>query len=91
MPIGAIGRVERRQIHLLDGVNDKPCEVALRQPLANIRWHQEDLLAITRDEVLGHHQMVLKPAGQQPFYATASRESGSKTTKTVSVQLGCGT
>jgi hypothetical protein len=59
MPVGAIGGVKDRQIQLLYGVDDKPRQVALRQPLANIRRHQKHLLRITRDEVLPHHQMVL--------------------------------
>jgi hypothetical protein len=33
MAIGAVGRVEDRQVHLLDRVEHEPREVALRQPL----------------------------------------------------------
>ena len=33
VPVGAIDRVERRQVQLLDGVDDKPREMTLRQPL----------------------------------------------------------
>jgi hypothetical protein len=58
-PVVAIGRVERRQIHLGDCVQHEPREVALGQPLAQARRQQQLLLAITRDEVLRHHRMVL--------------------------------
>jgi hypothetical protein len=48
----AIGAIERRQLHPRDGIDHKPREMALRQPLAHVRRHQKRLLAITRDEVL---------------------------------------
>ena len=57
----AIAGQERRQIHRLDSVQDKPREVILRQPLPQTRRQQQLLLAITRDEVLRHPDMVLTP------------------------------
>ena len=69
VPVGAIGRVERRQIQLLNGIDDEPREVALRQPPANIRRHQKYLLAITRDEVLPHQRIVLNPSDSSPVHA----------------------
>jgi hypothetical protein len=60
-PVDAIGGIKRLEIHLADGVDDKPREVPLRQPLANIGRHQKRLLAITRDKALAHHEMVLNP------------------------------
>jgi hypothetical protein len=63
-PIRAIGRVKHAQIHRVDGVEHEPREVILRQPLAHVRWHQERLLAITRDEPLRHPRIVFKPPGQ---------------------------
>src|SRR4051812_15152119 len=53
-PVDPIGRVERVQVHLADGVDDKPREVALRKPLTDIGRHQKRLLAITRDKALSH-------------------------------------
>ena len=76
-PIDAIGRVERLEIHLADGVDDKPRQMPRRQPLADIGRHQKRLLAITRDEALAHHEMVLNPPDDTPTYATASGESDS--------------
>ena len=73
MPVGAIGRVKRRQIHLLDGIDDEPREVTLRQPLADIRRHQKHLLAITRDEVLPHHRIVLNPPDSTPLRDSLTR------------------
>jgi len=70
--IDPIGRVERLKLHRGDGVNDKPREMALGQPLADIRRHQKRLLAITRDEALAHPEIVLNPPDDTPTYATAS-------------------
>jgi hypothetical protein len=61
VPIGAIGAIERRQIHPGDHVDDEPREVILRQPLANIRRQQKRLVTIARDEVLPHHRSLLNP------------------------------
>jgi len=58
-PVDAIGRIERLQIHLGDSVDHEPGEVPRRQPLADVGWHQERLLAITRDKALAHREMVL--------------------------------
>jgi hypothetical protein len=77
MPIQAIGGIERRQIHRRHRIHNKPRKVTLRQPLANVRRHQEHLLAIARQKVLGHAGMVLNPPDTTPLCATASRESGS--------------
>jgi hypothetical protein len=60
--IGSIAGIKRAQIQRVDGLNDKPREMALRQPLAQARRQQQLLLAITRDEVLRHHEMVLTTA-----------------------------
>src|SRR3954453_5087015 len=57
----AIASQEGAQIHRVDGVEHEPREVVLRQPLAQARRQQQLLLAITRDEVLPHPQMVLTP------------------------------
>jgi hypothetical protein len=68
MTIGAIGRVERRQIHRLHRGQHKPREVIRRQPLAKARRHQQHLLTITRQEVLGHAWIVLTtPDSTTPF------------------------
>jgi len=45
---------ERAQIHLLDGLQDKPDEVILRQPLTQARRQQQLLVTITEKEVRGH-------------------------------------
>jgi hypothetical protein len=60
-PITPIGRIEALEVHLLDRRHHEPRQMVLRQPLANIRRHQERLLAITRDEALAHREMVLNP------------------------------
>src|SRR5215207_9366285 len=73
----AITRIERRQVHLADGVEHEPREVALGQPLAQARRQQQLLLAITRDEVLRHHRMVLTTADRPGVCATPSAESST--------------
>jgi hypothetical protein len=60
-PITPISAIERLEIHLLDGLDHKPREMPFRQPLAHIRRHQKRLLAITSDEALSHHGIVLNP------------------------------
>jgi hypothetical protein len=57
--VGAIRGVERRQIHLRDRLDHKPCQVILRQPLAQAGRQQQLLLAITRQEVLRHARIAL--------------------------------
>jgi hypothetical protein len=59
VPILAVSGVERRQIHRVDRVDDEPRQVVLGQPLTQIRRHQQHLLAIARQEVLRHDEMVL--------------------------------
>jgi hypothetical protein len=50
------------QVKLRDGVDDKPRQVALRQPLAQARGQQQLLLTITTEEVLRHPGIVLLAA-----------------------------
>jgi hypothetical protein len=59
MSVGAIGGIERAQIKLRDGIDDEPREMAFRQPLVQARRQQQLLLAIARDEVLRHREIVL--------------------------------
>jgi hypothetical protein len=59
--VDPVGGVERGQIHLVNGGDDKPRQVILRQPLADIGRHQKRLLAITHDEALSHPRIVLNP------------------------------
>ena len=75
--VETIGRIERVQLHLADGVDDEPREVVPRQPIPHIRRHQKRLITITRDEALSHHQMVLNAPDSTPTYATASPQSRS--------------
>jgi hypothetical protein len=53
-PIGSIGAIERLELHRIHRAEHEPRKVILRQPLAHVGWHQERLLAITRDETLSH-------------------------------------
>src|SRR5262249_42610400 len=61
VPVGAIGAVEGRQVHLLHGAQDRPCQVVLGQPFPEARRHQQHLLAVTLDEVLRHAASFLNP------------------------------
>ena len=74
LSVGAISGEEGRQIELLDGVEDEPREVVLRQPVAQARRQQQLLLAIARDEVLPHHEMVLNRADDN----SPARSSGCR-------------
>jgi hypothetical protein len=59
MPIGAIRGQERAQVELVDRVDHKPREVILGQPFAQARRQQQLLLAITRQEVMRHPEIVV--------------------------------
>src|SRR5690348_255774 len=67
-----MGPVEPARVKRGDGVDHEPREVPLGQPLAQARRQQQLLLAITRDEVLRHPEMVLTAPDGPPIHATAS-------------------
>src|SRR6266540_792089 len=46
--------VEGCQVELVDHVEDEPGEVAFGQPVAQVRGHQEGLVAVAAQEVVGH-------------------------------------
>ena len=77
MAIEAIDAKEPRQIHLLDRVQHKPRQMALRQPLPKARRQQQHLIAITLDEVLRHTDSLLNPPDVIPIYATATADMRS--------------
>jgi hypothetical protein len=53
--------------------------VALRQPLLQAGRHQQHLLAITANEVLGHTAIVLNPPDATPRdYATATLDRSTE-------------
>ena len=54
VPVSAVSRIERGQVHVRNGVDDQPREVPLGQPLADVRRQQERLPAVSREEVLSH-------------------------------------
>jgi hypothetical protein len=60
MPVSAVRPIERREVELVDDVQDEPGEVAVGQPVAQVRRQQEGLLALCAQEVVGHG----------PFYAS---------------------
>src|SRR5215211_988094 len=73
--IVAVAGMKRRQIHLGDRVEHEPRQVPLRQPLTQARRQQQLLLAITRDEVLRHHRIVLNPPDATRFVRHPPREA----------------
>ncbi len=90
MPISAVGGVKRRQIQLGDGVDDKPREMPLGQPLAQTRRQQQLLLTVTTEKVLRHPEIVLsaadRPFPQQPPRGPARPQSSPSTLR----REGCG-
>ena len=78
VPVLPVTRVERRQVHLRHGVDHKPRQMAVRQPLAQARRQQQLLLTVTHDEVLRHARNRHRRRGQTPpLYATATARSAS--------------
>jgi hypothetical protein len=54
MPVSPIATQERRQVELVDDVQDEPGEVAFGEPLAQVGRQQEGLVAVAAKEVVGH-------------------------------------
>jgi hypothetical protein len=54
VPVVAVGPVEGRQVELVDHVQDEPGEVAGGEPVAQVGWEQERLVAVAAQEVVGH-------------------------------------
>ena len=75
MAVGPIGREERAKVELVDHVEHEPGQVVGRQPVADIGWEQEGLVAVAGTEVVGHGRSYangllcyrLQPRFQQPF------------------------
>ena len=65
--VGAIRSQKRRQIELADRVDHESREVVLGQPLPQAGRQQQDLLAITRQEVLRHPAIVLNDPDETPI------------------------
>jgi hypothetical protein len=74
MPVGPIGLEERAQVELVNHVEDEPGQVVSWQPVAQVRWEQEGLVAVTGTKVVGHGRSYptsllcyrLQPRIQQP-------------------------
>jgi hypothetical protein len=80
LTVVAVERVERPQIERRDGVDDKPHEVPVGQPLTQARRQQQLLIAVAREEVLRHRSIVLTSADGPVTHASdyvVSRVSGS--------------
>src|SRR6266545_2054153 len=58
-----ISPVESAQIHLVDGVDDEPGEMILRQPLPQARRQQQLLIARPKGDVTGVTTDVVPAAG----------------------------
>src|SRR5262245_11561167 len=59
VPIVTVGLVEGLQVELVDDVQHEPGEVAVRQPVAQVRGQQEGLVAVTAQKVVGHGPFYL--------------------------------
>jgi len=67
MTVITVGAIERRQVKLRDRVDHKPRKVIARQPVPYRPRHQEHLLPIAGDEVLGHDQILLNAPDGSPL------------------------
>jgi hypothetical protein len=56
VPVGPVGAQERLEVELVDDVEDEPGQVVGWQPVAQVRWEQERLVAVAGTEVVGHGQ-----------------------------------
>ena len=62
--IRPIPRTEHRQVHLRDHIQQTPRQMPFREPLPQRRRHQERLIPINSNEVLGHARNRVQPPGQ---------------------------
>ena len=60
----AVLRVERPKVHLLDTIQDEPCQVVLFQPVRKRRRHEVQLVTLDGEEVVGHGPIVAIAPGQ---------------------------
>jgi hypothetical protein len=67
MTVKAVIAIERGEIHLLDGIHDRPHQVIPRQPVPQIRKHQKRLIPLTLNEILGHTRSLISPRLQVRF------------------------
>ena len=74
-PIRAIPRIEHRQIHLPHDIQQTPRQMPLGQPHLQRRRHQERLITVNSNEVLGHARNRLPPPGQT-FMKQPPRNAG---------------
>jgi hypothetical protein len=54
VPVGAVRPVEGSQVELVDHVEDEPGQVAFGEPVAQVGWEQEGLVAVAAQEVVCH-------------------------------------
>ena len=78
LTVVAVDHVERPQIQRRDGIDHKPRQMPLGQPLAQTRRQQQLLITITRKEVLRHPRMVLTTPDGPALCATATPGSESE-------------
>jgi hypothetical protein len=54
VPVVAVGSVEGLKVELVDHVDHEPGEVAFGEPVAQVGWQQEGLVAVAAQEVVGY-------------------------------------
>jgi hypothetical protein len=54
VPVVAVRSVEGVEVELVDHVEDEPGEVVVGEPVAQVGWEQEGLVAVTAQEVVSH-------------------------------------
>jgi hypothetical protein len=54
VPVVSVRTVERRQVELIDHVQDEPGQVAGGEPVAQVWGKHEGLVAVAAQEVVGH-------------------------------------
>jgi hypothetical protein len=54
VPVGPIAAQKRPEVDLVDHVEDEPGQVAVGQPVAQVRGQEKGLVAVAPQEVVGH-------------------------------------
>jgi len=54
VPVVAVGPVEGGEVELVCDVKDEPGEVAFGEPVAQVGWEQEGMVAVAAQEIVSH-------------------------------------
>ena len=79
LPVAAVVRQECAQVQLIDGIDDRPRQMAGRKPVPRIRRKEKVLVAAVREEVVAHNPLSrasVSPVGDHITFYYRNRAIG---------------